>query len=111
MADNKTATVMIGEKHYTLTPMTVDEHVRTKLLGVGFTELQRRGQASEEIRQNFEAAVLQIILASLKRADPDVTLEQLEEGLSHADTLKLLVKLCEISVVANVLDPLTGPIQ
>lgn len=107
MADSKTATVTIDEKSYILTPLTVEEHVRTKLLGLGFNEMQRKGKISEEVATKFNQTVRAIVQTSISRADPAARIDELCE----ADVPTLLKKICELSIEANVLDPLTGPVQ
>lgn len=103
----KTATVTIGEKTYTLVTLTPAEQVRAKMLGLGFTELERKGPVSEEVVNGFNQIARQIVQVSVSRADPAVSIEE----LTHAEVLILMKKLFEISIEANIFDPLTGPLQ
>jgi hypothetical protein len=103
----RTATVTIGTKTYMLVAMTPVEQVRAKLLGLGFSELQRKGPVSDEVVNGFNQIARQIVQVSVSRADPAVSIEE----LTHAEVLVLMKKLFEISIAANVFDPLTGPVQ
>jgi hypothetical protein len=91
-------TVTIGGKEYTLTPLTIAEYKKSRDLGTGFKQLLREGKVTEQAADEFLNAMVAIVLASIQRSDPSVTLESLEGAITYHDAFDILVKLASISM-------------
>jgi hypothetical protein len=97
---NKTATVTIAGKQFTLTPMTIAERRRGTKLALEITEIAKKGSVDLQTAEAFLDAMLGIIHASLRRAQP-ITLAQIEENISQEEALRILDTLLQISVPSD----------
>jgi hypothetical protein len=91
-------TVTVGGKEYTLTPLTIAEYKKSQKLSSEFKQLVRDGNATPEAANEFLNATVAIIHASIKRSDPRLTLEALEEAVTYLDAFDILVDLVRISL-------------
>jgi hypothetical protein len=107
----RTTTLTIGGKSYTLSPMTIAEYKKARKLSEQLKQLLRHGNVTEQIADDFQNEVLAIIRASIERSGESVTLEAMESAMTHQAAVNAFAKLVEISTAEIGPETFGGLIQ
>lgn len=87
--------VKVGEKEYALSPLTIGESRRSREMAVKFRQADPAAQAA--LAEEFNALVFQLVLASMRRVDPSITAEQIENSWTNLDLMEAWQKLAALS--------------
>ena len=79
-------TVKINEKEYTVLPLNLKTLIEISPLFDSMTKITEKNLPSEQDFKN----IVTIVHSALKRGNPDVTVEELEENLDTANMLTVL---------------------
>lgn len=95
-------TIKVGEKTYALSPLRIAEQRRALALAQKFTSAQE--SAKPALVNEINNVFLELILTSIKRADPSVTIgvEDLESAWGYFDLGATWKQLMEISSVSPI---------
>lgn len=96
-------TVKVGAKNYGLSPLTISEFKRATALAAKFQQLDQA--AREQAASEFTETLLGLLLGSLKRNDPSITLTEIENNWTHAEFAAAWSQLMELSTAPPISAP------
>ena len=90
--------ITIGTRTLKLTRMNVAEHKRATAFAYELKDLRDRGAVSAEIGHKFSEFMIEMVCASIVRAQPEMTRAQLEQTFDYHDIVKVFETLCTFSL-------------